>query len=189
MIILVAPMPQNSLLIWTHKMREIHVNNSFIPEGCRNEKLLLRLALRRYTRWLEVYREATTKHNLYVQGGGCTSVGAAGGFTQGGGFGSFSKKYGTAASNILQVEVVTANGDILIANNCQHTDLFWALRGGGGGTFGVVTKMTLKTYELPTHFGLIQSTISAKDDVSYKKLLHQFLIFYHDKLNTEHWGE
>lgn len=179
-----------SLLIWTHKMRQITFHPSFIPAGCSpHYKVTPAITVGAGTRWLEAYDEATNKHNLYVQGGGCTTVGVAGGFTQGGGFGSFSKKFGTGAAGILQVEVVTANGAVVIANQCQNQDLFWAIRGGGAGTFGVVTKMTLKLHPLPKSFGIYQGTIRAKNDEAYKKLLQQFLIFFRQNLNNEHWGE
>jgi FAD/FMN-containing dehydrogenase len=94
----------------------------------------------------------TTKAGRYVQGGGCGTVGVAG-LVQGGGFGSFSKNFGTAAASLLEAEIVTADGEIRLANACTHPDLFWALRGGGGGTFGVVTRLTLGTHSLPTFFG------------------------------------
>jgi FAD/FMN-containing dehydrogenase len=60
-----------------------------------------------------------------------------GGLTLGGGFGSFSKGFGTAAANLLEADVVTADGTARIVNAFQDPDLFWALKGGGGGTFGV----------------------------------------------------
>jgi hypothetical protein len=64
----------------------------------------------------------------------------------GGGHGFFSNRYGLGVDNVLEFEIVTPAGDIVIANDNLHQDLFWALRGGGGGTFGVVTKVTMKTY-------------------------------------------
>ena len=85
----------------------------------------------RRTRWLEAY-QALAARGRYVQGGGCTSVGAAGGFTQGGGFGSFSRRYGTAAGNVLEAEVVTASGEVLIVNAGQHDDLFWPCAAAAG---------------------------------------------------------
>ncbi|MCB0411224.1 MAG: FAD-binding protein, partial [Bdellovibrionales bacterium] len=141
------------------------------------------------TRWLEAYHQVTGKNGRYVQGGGCTTVGAAGGFLQGGGFGSWSKKFGTAAANLLEVEVVTADGKILVANSCQNQDLFWALRGGGGGTFGVVTKATMRTHPLPKFFGWLNGTIKAKSDEAYRELIKQFLSFYYESLGNENWGE
>src|SRR5262249_23643277 len=135
------------------------------------------------------YQEVTVKHGRYVQGGGCTTVGAAGGFLQGGGFGSWSKKYGIAAASLLEAEVVTADGQLRVANACQHPDLFWALRGGGGGTFGVVTQVTLMTHPLPTTFGFVNGDIRAKSDAAFRDLIERFLELYRDKLSNEHWGE
>jgi FAD/FMN-containing dehydrogenase len=129
------------------------------------------------------------KHGRYVQGGGCTTVGAAGGFMQGGGFGSWSKAYGIAAASLLEAEVVTAGGHVVVANACQNQDLFWALRGGGGGTFGIVARVTLATHPLPTFFGAVDGNIVAKDDAAFKALLERFLVFYRTTLNNEHWGE
>jgi hypothetical protein len=64
----------------------------------------------------------------------------------GGGHGFYSNKYGLGVDNVLEFEVVTPSGEIVVANNISHQDLFWALRGGGGGTFGIVTKVTMKIY-------------------------------------------
>src|SRR2546427_306225 len=74
-------------------------------------------------RWLAVYDAVTTRGGRYVQGGGCTTVGVAG-FIHGGGFGSFSKKYGQGAAGLLEAEIVTADGSVLVVNACNHPDLF-----------------------------------------------------------------
>lgn len=180
----------DSLLVWTHKMRAITFNNAFKPTGCsKSEKAVPAVTVEAGARWLEAYNEVTNKNGRIVLGGGCATVGVAGGFTQGGGFGSLSKKYGTGAAGMLEAEVILANGEKVIANKCQNPDLFWALRGGGGGTFGIVTHMTLKTHPLPPYIGLLQSTITAKNDVAHKKLLEEFIKFYKYNLNNEHWGE
>ena len=88
---------------------------------------------------MQAYDAVTTQGGRYVQGGGCLTVGLAG-LVQSGGFGSYSKRYGLAAGSLLEAEVVTADGKIRIANACTNADLFWALKGGGGGTFGVVSR-------------------------------------------------
>jgi FAD/FMN-containing dehydrogenase len=178
----------DSLLIWTHHMREVTVHDAFEIAGSAGAGRIPAITVAAGSRWLEAY-EAATKHGRYVQGGGCTSVGAAGGFTQGGGFGSYSKMFGTAAGSVLEMEVVTANGEILIANAAQNQDLFWALRGGGGGTFGVVTKMTLRTHQVPETVGRVSGTITADGDAAYRRLIREFISFYLDDLNDEHWGE
>jgi len=176
----------NSLLIWTHNMRKITMHDSFVCQGCPAG--FPAVTVEAGARWLEVYNEVISKHGRYVQGGGCTSVGAVGGFSLGGGFGEFSKKFGTGAANMLEAEVVTADGKILIANAYQNKDLFWALRGGGGGTFGIVTKITYRTHELPKSFGVFEGSIIAEDDQAYKQLLSYFIPFYRENLSNEHWG-
>ena len=178
----------DSLLVWTHEMRDITVHESFVAQGC-DAKGIPAVSVGAGTRWLEAYQTVTGKHRRYVQGGGCTSVGAAGGFTQGGGFGSWSKKYGTGAAGVLEVEVVTADGRLLVASSCQNQDLFWALRGGGGGTYGVVTRMTLRTHPLPNYFGLVLGKITARSDAAFKELLERFVAFYGEALSNESWGE
>jgi FAD/FMN-containing dehydrogenase len=177
----------DSLLIWTHEMRAIAAVDAFVAAGCAGPGVPA-VNVGAGARWLEVYQEVTGRHARYVQGGGCTSVGAAGGFLQGGGFGSWSKKYGIAAASLLEAEVVTADGARVIANACQHADLFWALRGGGGGTFGVVTRVTLMTHELPRTFGAMNGVITAASDDAFRALLARFVAFY-PAINNEHWGE
>ncbi len=180
----------NSLLIWTHDMRKVSLERNFKPLGCPlSYEGYTALTVSAGTRWLEAYRKAVVENGRYVQGGGCTSVGAAGGFIQGGGYGSFSKKFGIAASHILQAEIITSDGQIRIANRCQNQDLFWALKGGGGGTFGVVSHLTIKTHPLPKDFGFIRGKVTAKSDKDYKKLIKRFLIMYREHLNNPHWGE
>ncbi|KAI1423494.1 putative FAD-dependent isoamyl alcohol oxidase [Xylaria sp. FL1777] len=81
-----------------------------------------------------------------VVGGECASVSLAGGYTQGGGHSMLNSAYGMAADNVLEWEVVTATGEYLVATPENNTDLYWALSGGGGGTYGVVLSMTTKVY-------------------------------------------
>jgi len=123
-----------------------------------------------------------------VQGGGCTTVGAAGGFTQGGGFGPLSRRYGTAAGNVLEIEVVTASGEILVANAEQHADLFWALRGGGGGTFGVVSKLTMRTHPMPSTIAIVAGAIRAATDGEFRSLIRALTDFL-PGLCDDRWGE
>ena len=82
-------------------------------------------------------------------GGTCDSVGV-GGCWLGGCFGTWSKLYGSGAHNLVQARVVLADGSLVTANACRNAELFWALRGGGGGTFGVVTEFVARTHAPPT---------------------------------------
>ena len=74
-------------------------------------------------------------------------------------------KYGLAVDQVLEFEVVLSNGTIVTANACSEPDLFWALRGGGGGTYGVVTSMTSRIYPtLPLNFAMVKVEVLSEDD-------------------------
>jgi hypothetical protein len=105
------------------------------------------------------------------------------------GFGSFSNRYGTAAGSLLEAEIVTADGQTRIVNRAREPDLFWALKGGGRGTFGVVTRVTLATHELPTTFGSVSLDLQAFSDEAYGRLLARFVDLYATNLCNPHWGE
>jgi FAD/FMN-containing dehydrogenase len=179
----------DSLLIWTRHMHDIAMHTAFVPQGC---ELTLQpqpaVTLGAGTIGMQAYDAVTTKGGKYVQGGGCTTVGLAG-LIQGGGFGSYSKHYGTAAGSLLEAEVVTADGQIRVANACSNPDLFWALKGGGGGSFGVVSKMTVRLHDLPEFFGAANFTVKAASEDAYRRLIREFVSFYHEHLFNDHWGE
>jgi FAD/FMN-containing dehydrogenase len=179
----------DSLLVWTHRMRAISIHENFRPTGAPPTAAgVAALTAGAGTRWIEAY-QAAAAHGRYVQGGGCTSVGVAGGFIQGGGYGSFSKRFGTGAGGVLEFEVVTADGKVRVANEFQNSDLFWALRGGGGGTFGIVTKVTLLAHPMPRRIGFLRGRISASNDDAFRRLLAEFVDFYPGALNNPTWGE
>ena len=71
-----------------------------------------------------------------------------GGLTQGGGFGITSRRYGLVCDRVVEMEVVNAKGDVVRCNKTKEPDLFWALKGGGGGNFGVVTEFVFETYPI-----------------------------------------
>ena len=91
--------------------------------------------------------EFADSHGVRVTGSECSTVGLAGGFTQGGGHSILSSHVGLAADNALEWEVVTGDGKHLIASKTENSDLYWALSGGGGGTYAVVLSLTAKAFE------------------------------------------
>jgi FAD/FMN-containing dehydrogenase len=84
---------------------------------------------------------ALWRHRMALSGGTCPTVGLTG-LTAGGGLGVLSRRHGLTCDNLIEVEVVTADGRQLRANEREHSDLYWATRGGGGGNFGIVTGLT-----------------------------------------------
>jgi FAD/FMN-containing dehydrogenase len=94
---------------------------------------------------------AVEQHGLIVGFGDSATVGI-GGLTLGGGMGYMVRKHGLTIDCLLAAEIVTAAGDILIADATSHPDLFWALR-GGGGNFGVVTRLKFQAHPLPAFVG------------------------------------
>lgn len=88
-------------------------------------------------------------HNYRVVIGDCETVGLAGGFTQGGGHSLLSGLYGLGADNVLEWEVVLAGtgAHVVATPTNEHADLYWALSGGGGGTYGVVVSMTTRLFD------------------------------------------
>jgi FAD/FMN-containing dehydrogenase len=179
----------DSLLIWTRAMNAVQLHDAFVPAGCAGTVApVAAVTAEAGAMWIDLYDAVTTRAARYVQGGGCTDTGVAG-LIQSGGFGSFSKGFGTAAASLLEAEVVTADGVIRIANACTNPDLFWALKGGGGGTFGVVTRVTVRTHDLPKTFGGAFGKIKAHSDEAFKRLIEHFLSFYQASLFNAHWGE
>jgi FAD/FMN-containing dehydrogenase len=179
----------DSLLIWTRAMSKVSMHEAFVGTGCEGRIAPLpAVSAEAGAMWMDLYNVVTTEGGRYVQGGGCMTVGVAG-LVQSGGFGIFSKGFGTVASGLLEAEVVTADGTVHVVNACSEPDLFWALKGGGGGTFGVVTRVTLRTHDLPSYFGWTSGTIKAQSAAAFTRLIAHFIDFYRQTLFNPHWGE
>ena len=97
------------------------------------------------SRWIAV-SEVLDALGLAAVGGRTSTVGVSG-LTLGGGISYFSGTYGWACDNVRNFEVVTSSGAIINASPTTNTDLYWALRGGGGSNFGVVTRFDLVTFD------------------------------------------
>ncbi|KAF8871147.1 hypothetical protein BD779DRAFT_1680604 [Infundibulicybe gibba] len=120
----------------------------------------------------DIYKFADD-NGLMVVGGSDESVGAAGGWGQGGGHSPLSPTLGLGVDRVLQYKVVTPDGVSRVANSCQNQDLFFALRGGGGGTFGVALEASIRaTPHLPLQVANINWDIS---EDNYKSFLEVFI--------------
>ncbi|KAJ8121670.1 hypothetical protein ONZ43_g1934 [Nemania bipapillata] len=100
------------------------------------------------------------KHDKFVVNGGrCPTVGVSG-FILGGGLGPFSRSFGMGSDTLLEATLVTASGDLVTVKRTDDKDskegkLFWAIRGAGGGNFGVLVQMKLKVQELSNRYGMV----------------------------------
>ncbi|KAL4982480.1 hypothetical protein BDW68DRAFT_195290 [Aspergillus falconensis] len=93
-------------------------------------------------------RKAASEAGYILVTGNCDTVGIAGGYTQGGGHGQLTSRFGLAADQVLEWEVVLASGKVVVATpEGTYKDLYWALSGGGGGVFGVVMSVTVRVYK------------------------------------------
>ncbi|CAA7267512.1 unnamed protein product [Cyclocybe aegerita] len=158
-----------SLIINTHSFKSVSFTTQYAgPGSYRGGAVTVGAGIQ----VRELYRLANARSPpVVVVGGECPTVGLAGGYIQGGGHGPMSSFYGmgtssscsgsllgdilvdadiftsiTGADNALSFEVVTASGEFVTANEVENPDLFWALKGGGPSTFGVVVSVTVKTF-------------------------------------------
>ncbi|KAH8811073.1 hypothetical protein F5884DRAFT_819480 [Xylogone sp. PMI_703] len=156
----------NSLEVWLHHLRTgISFEPSFkAVDGCTASGWTG--AAIKYSggyQWVDIYAVAQA-NNVIVVGGGDPTVSAVGGYVQGGGHSPAAQKFGLAASNVLEFQVVLASGKLVTATPCQNADLFWALRGGGGGTYGVVVSVTMKAYPESAVTGQILQIVPTSDE-------------------------
>ncbi|OOQ84385.1 FAD binding domain protein [Penicillium brasilianum] len=129
-----------ALAVWMHNLKDIEVKNwSDAHYTGKAAKLAAGV------QGIDAF-EAAHKEGLRIVGGECPSVGLAGGYSQGGGHSALSSRYGLGADQILEWEVIDGTGRFLIANREQNADLYWALAGGGAGTYGIVWSMTSKAH-------------------------------------------
>ncbi|GJD04661.1 FAD binding domain-containing protein [Colletotrichum higginsianum] len=129
-----------ALAAWTHKLKDITVTD-WSDDLWNGPALKMGAGVLGYE-----ITEAGKSSGLVVVGGECPTVGPAGGYIQGGGHSALTTNFGMAADQALEFEVVTADGKIVTASRAENPDLFWALSGGGPGTFGVVTSVTVRAH-------------------------------------------
>jgi hypothetical protein len=131
---------KGALSIWTHHLKDIKIFD-YTSAAYTGPAAKLGAGVQGFEA-----NNAAAKAGLQILGGVCPTVGIVGGFTQGGGHSLLSTKYGMGADQALEWEVVTADGTLVTASPTRNSDLYWALSGGGGGTYGVVVSLTVKAY-------------------------------------------
>lgn len=130
-----------SLSIWTHNLKSIQFLKSYTFNGYSGAAFKLGSGVQAF----ELYEAANT-YGVTAVGGEGRTVGVTGGYILGGGHSPLSSLYGMGADQVLSMEVVTASGRFVTASGTSNADLFYALCGGGGSSFGVVTSVLVKAY-------------------------------------------
>lgn len=176
----------DTLALWTRKLQNMTYNKSFVPNGCRGQVGIAAITTGAGVNFDQVYAFADANGVTFLGGSGPT-VGASGGWVMTGGHSVLSRVYGLGIDRVLEFEVVTPDGQHRIANSCQNKDLFWALRGGGGSTFGVVLSTTHRVEPatpLSVAFIEIPSTSSPSVQTAFSDLMINSTL----KLASQGWG-
>lgn len=159
-------MVPNSLAIWTRHIDNMVYHSSFTAHNCpsANGQNIGEIGAGVEARAAYTFFE---EYQMNVVGGNEGSVGLAGGFGQGGGHGMFGPSYGLMVDNAVEFDVVTADGEKRTINQCNDPDLFWAMRGGGGGTYAVLINYRFQLYlAVPINLYTFRANFSVLDEAA-----------------------
>ena len=161
-----------SLVINTHSFKSIKFTDAWTGAGSYNGPAVT-VGAGVQARDVLKAANALSPPRIMVTGE-CITVGVAGGLAQGGGHGPLTNQYGFLADTALEFKVLTADGVFRTANADVNADLFWALRGGGPSSFGVVLEATYKTFaDLPSS-GINLSITSGADQALFWRAFEKF---------------
>lgn len=159
----------NSLGIWTHHMKDTKYHKTFQPRGCKTQYENIGeigAGVQAQEAW-----EYFETLDMLVTVGAVGSVGIAGGFGQGGGHGPLGPTYGLMVDQAVEFEVVTADGRQRTINECTDPDLFWAMRGGGGGNYAVLTSYKFQLHpSVPLNVHFFQAYWPKPADITESKV-------------------
>ncbi|KAK0458567.1 FAD-binding domain-containing protein [Desarmillaria tabescens] len=171
---------RGSLSLWTRNIGGLKYSADFVPEG--GDKSYRAITMGAGVTFQDVYEFADANNVTII---GAYHQTAADGLWRGGGHSVLTPVYGLGVDRVLQFKIVTPDGELRVANEFQHPDLFWALRGGGGSTFGVVLESSML---VEPRMSLTSAAISfpqtAENGVSFLKLL----VDHTYRWGTEGWG-
>ncbi|KAI0061469.1 FAD-binding domain-containing protein [Artomyces pyxidatus] len=133
-----------ALGLWVHNLNTDVLTHDakFVPDGCNALGASYNAMTVGAGIDFQTVYEFSDAHNVTFVGGYHQTVVPSGGWVQAGGYSVLTPVYGLGIDRVLEFKIVTPDGVVRVANECQNQDLFWALRGGGGGTFGVVLEAT-----------------------------------------------
>lgn len=160
-----------SLLIWLHHMKNMTLIEQYSSGDLTNISSAVRIEAG--VQWSEVYQYLSA-FNLVAIGAASGTVSAVGGYLQGGGHSPLSRWKGMAADQVLEYDVVTADGQRQTVNSYQNSDLFWALNGGGGGTYAIVLSAVIRTFPSPSIVAGTYS-VTAPNETRYANLIESFV--------------
>ncbi|CAF1113813.1 unnamed protein product [Adineta steineri] len=160
-----------SLLLWLHHMKNMTMIDQYSSCGLANVSNAVRIEAG--AQWSDVY-QWLSQSNLVAIGPAAGTVTVVGGYLQGGGHSPLSRWKGLAADQVLEYDVVTADGQRQTVNACQNSDLFWALSGGGGGTFAIVLSAVIRTYPSPS-IVVATYSVNATNVTRYATLMESFV--------------
>lgn len=183
----------NALLIWMRHFKdeqEDRIIDDYDPCNLAEEPQPV-LHMRGSATFLEAMNIVGHEHHIVT--GFCPTVSLSGGWLLGGGLSFTARKYGLGVDNVVEMDVVTANGDKATANVCENQELFWALRGGGGGNFAIVTSIKYKLHtptpitRLELDYNPSSFTISSYHK---RRIRDEWLKFFYDELPKmdREWG-
>ncbi|KAF8967507.1 FAD-binding domain-containing protein [Flammula alnicola] len=172
-----------TLALWTRKLDKLVLDRNFVPEGCSSEPTTA-ITIGAGQNFRAIYDLARDNNVTFVAGAD-PSVGASGGWVMGGGHSAMSPALGLGVDRVLQFKIVTPDGQYRTANKCQNQDLFFALRGGGGGTFGVVLESTFMSTPQVTVQAVLGMYENTRDNsVKLLKALSKGAV----QLGSDGWG-
>lgn len=149
--------------------------------------------------WGQVYRTLVNAglDGKVVNGGRCPTVGVSG-FMLGGGLGPFSRSLGMGVDSLLEISIVTANGELVVARatddlSTEEGMLFWALCGGGSGSFGVVVELKMKVHSLHCGTSSLNGFVTAGRHTWYPPFRtdhdHESFLRTMNRFYTKDWVE
>ncbi|TLD10902.1 hypothetical protein PgNI_06557 [Pyricularia grisea] len=172
---------KGALSLWTRNLRNLSIIPAYTSQSYTGPAVKIGVGLS----GAEVLM-AVSKQNYRIVSGDCPTVGIAGGYSAGGGHGALNNVYGLAADNVLEWEVVTADGRHLVATPQENADLYWAMTGGGAGTFAVALSMTTRLHQdAPLAAATLSFNASAsKSNESYEAALEAWWKFLPTLVDT-----
>ncbi|KAF4974843.1 hypothetical protein FZEAL_8304 [Fusarium zealandicum] len=163
-----------ALSIWTRNLKDVKFTKNYRGAGSyKGPAFKLGAGIQ-----VKDLYEAADREGYTAVGGECRDVGVTGGYTPGGGHSPISPIAGLGADQVLSVDIVTPDGRFVTADENQNKDLFWAIRGGGPATWGVVVSMTVKVYPKMSFSGMTWSLTTKDAGISEAALWKALAVYW-----------